>query len=493
MTKKTGGRFAELSFLAKHSVIYGVGNMLSRIVAFVMLPIYTRHLSPFDYGVLEIVETTTSMLGLVAGLGVASAMTRFYFDFESQQDRNKVVSTTYLLAAATLTVAIAALLPMCGWFAEALFDSEKYSIYFTVAFATLAIGLIIDIGQTYLRIRERSIVYVTISTANLLLSVSLNIYFVVFREFGVLGIFYASLIAKLVICVPLTAVILWKVKLRFDRWLARNMYRYSLPLIPSELAGVAIGYSDRYLINHYLSTADAGIYGLAQKLGTVLHMLITSPFLMSYMPRRFQLGKNPDAPVTFASIFDYHMLVLITATTALAMFGKEILVLMTTPAYYGASTLIPWIAATMVVLAAKYHFEFGILYSKKTKYQMYINVVSAVLHLLLNFALIRMMGLWGALVASLVAFGVRSALCLWISARLYPIPYDFGRTARLVAIAVAVAAAGLMLEGGNWQDIFVKLVLLAAMPVLIVLTGVVPPHEQLQIKNFVNRLVRRAE
>jgi O-antigen/teichoic acid export membrane protein len=490
---RTGGRFTELSFLAKHSVIYGIGNMLSRIVAFVMLPIYTRHLTPFDYGVLEIIDTTTSMIGLVAGLGAANALTRFYYDFESVQDRNKVVGTTYALAILTLAVAICLLLPSAGWFARVLFDSDRFAHYFAVAFVTLAIGLLIDIGQTYLRVRERSILFVGISTANLLLSVCLNIYFVVFRELGVLGILYASLIAKVAIGVPLTIAVIWRVGLRFDRRLAAGMYRYSMPLIPSELAGVAIGYSDRYLINHYLSTADAGIYGLAQKLGTVLHLLITSPFLLSYMPRRFELGKRADAPLTFATIFDYHMLVLITGSVALALFGKEILVLMTTPPFYAASTLIPWIAAAMVVLAAKYHFEFGIMYSKQTRYQMYINLASAALHLLLNVVLIRVMGLWGALVASLVAFSVRSALCLRISSRLYHIPYDFGRTGRLLLLAVAITAAGVALEGGNWRDIAIKIGLLALLPILIVRTGVVPPHEQVQIRSFVGRLMGRAQ
>jgi O-antigen/teichoic acid export membrane protein len=441
--------------------------------------------------VLEIIDTTTSMIGLVAGLGAANALTRFYYDFDGAAERRRVVSTIYVLAAATLAVAIAVLLPSAGWFARALFDDARFAHYFSVAFVTLALGLVIDIGQTYLRVRERSILYVGISTVNLLLSVSLNIYFVVFQGLGVLGILYASLIAKLIIAAPVTIAILWRVGLTFDRHLAGGMYRYSLPLIPSELAGVAIGYSDRYLINHYLSTADAGIYGLAQKLGTVLHVLLTSPFLLSYMPRRFELGKREDAPRTFATIFDYHMLGLVTASVALAIFSKEVLIVMTAPAFYGASALIPWIAAAMVVLAAKYHFEFGIMYSKQTRYQMYINLGSALAHLLLNIVLIRMIGLWGALVASLLAFSLRSALCLKVSTRLYPIPYDFGRTARLVAIAVAVTAAGVALEGGNLRDILIKIGLLALLPILIVRTGVVPSYEQVQIKTFLGRLMGR--
>lgn len=438
-----GGRFSELSFLAKHSVIYGFGNMLSRIVAFVMLPIYTRHLTPFDYGVLEIVDTTISMIGLVAGLGIAGAMSRFYYDFEEERRRRQVVSTTVILAAATAAVIVALIMPFSGVLATGLFDNAEFAKFFNVALITLFLGLLIDAVQAYLRILQRSTLYVAISLGNLIISVSLNIYFVVFAGQGVFGILLASLIAKILIGVPLLVVLFIRIGCKVDRMLAVQMYKFSLPLIPTELASTAIGYSDRYFINHFLSTADAGIYGIAQKLGTVVHVLITSPFLLTYLPRRFEIAKQAGARALFSDVFYYHMLILIFASTMLAVFAPQLMVVLTTADYYRAADLIPLIAAGMIILGMKYHFQFGILYEKQTKYMMYSNFAAALVHVVLNFALIRYWGLWGALAASLAAYTCSSCLVLFFANRLYPISYEYRRLSLLAVVAITVVLASM--------------------------------------------------
>lgn len=457
----------ELRFLAKHSVIYGVGTILSRLVAFLMLPIYTRQLTPFDYGVLEIIDTTTGMIGLVAGLGIAGAMSRFYFDFEAPADRRKVVSTTYWLVALTAGAIIAAILPFTSLLADGLFDNPSFSNYFSVALFGLGLGLVIDLGQVYLRIQQKSHAYVLISLANLILSVALNIYFVVYEKMGVMGVLMATLVSRSIIAVPLTVAMLRKVGLRLDWVLARAMYRYSLPLIPSDLASTAISYSDRYFINHYLTTADAGIYGLAQKLGTVLHMLVTSPFLLTYLPRRFEIAKQENAPQIFAATFLYHILVLTALSTVLALFARELLVIMTVPAYYPAANLMPVIAGSMIVLGMKYHFQFGLLYAKQTKRMMYANVASAVAHITLNFILIPWLGLWGALLASVIAYSLNTYLSLVMAREFYAIPYDFRRVTLLMLASAAIVCAGVIPSWPLWTGIAVKIGLIGLLAVFI--------------------------
>lgn len=487
-SKQGGGRFGELAFLAKHSVIYGIGNMLSRIVAFVMLPIYTRHLTPFDYGVLELVDTTLAMVGLVAGLGVAGAMSRFYFEYSEPRARDRVVSTTFVLAGVAVALVLALLLPLSSTLAQLLFDRSGLASIFVVALIGLGIGLFIDVAQVYLRIRQQSLWYVAVSVANLVVGVGLNIYFVVFQETGVIGIFYASLGAKVVVGVPLAIAILARVGLQFDTALAKDMCRYSLPLIPSDLANTAVGYSDRYFINHFLSTADAGIYGLAQKIGTAVHLLVTSPFLMTYLPRRFEIAQGPDAPRVFASIFDYHVLVLLIMSVALAIYAHEILIVMTTAPYYGAAQLLPLIAFSMIVLGTKYHFQFGILYRKMTRYQMYINLGTAVLHVALNAVLIPQLGLWGGLVAFNLAMATNSALTYIVSRDLYPIPYDFARNLRLLAVGLVFYAAAIVFGHGTWMAVAWKAGMLLLLPFAIMSAGVVPKAELARIGELVRRL-----
>lgn len=85
-------------------------------------------------------------------------------------------------------------------------------------------------------------------------------------EYGVLGILYGNLFLMTLLVVPLTGIILYRVGLGFKWSLAKEMLRYSIFLLPAEIANTAINYSDRYFIKYYISIADAGIYGLANKI-----------------------------------------------------------------------------------------------------------------------------------------------------------------------------------------------------------------------------------
>jgi O-antigen/teichoic acid export membrane protein len=457
--------------LAKHSSVYAIGALLSKAASFLMLPLYTAYLSPFDYGVLDIVETTSGMIGLVAGFGMASALGRFYFDFDADDGRNGVVSTAIALAAISSVAVLLVTVPLSGPLVHLLFGADVPAATLIVAFITIALGLVVDLSSIYLRLVNRSVLFVVTSMANLVIGISLNIFFIVALKMGVMGILYSNLITRAVVGVPLTWWMLRQTGWRFEGPLARKMLRYGMPLMPSEIASVAIGYSDRFLINGFLSTADAGIYGMAQKLGTALHYVVTSPFLQAFLMQRFAIGREAGAQRTLADAFKYHMVILIVLSTLLSLFAAEVLLLMTAPAFHSAVSFIPMAALAMVVLATKYHFEYGILREKKTQFHMYINTSTAVLQILLNFFLIRWIGLWGAVLAGLLAYATKSVCYLTISQRLYPVPFELGKFLSLLAgSAVLVAFADLTL-GLTWTGFAVKCLLAVVATVLPLALG----------------------
>ena len=111
---------------------------------------------------------------------------------------------------------------------------------------------------------------------------------------GVLGILYSSLIVRSAYAIILTFAILWKTRFKFSFTLAVKMIKYNAPIIPSNLASTFIKQSDKYFVLHFLTLADTGIYALALRLGNAVHNLLTVPFNMAYIPRRFELMKNKD-------------------------------------------------------------------------------------------------------------------------------------------------------------------------------------------------------
>lgn len=87
----------ELKFLLTHSSIYGLGTIISQAVAFLMLPLYTRYLTPQDYGILELIDTTNMLIGIIVTLGIARGMSRFYYEEKERSYKYSVISTTYII------------------------------------------------------------------------------------------------------------------------------------------------------------------------------------------------------------------------------------------------------------------------------------------------------------------------------------------------------------------------------------------------------------
>ncbi|HMN42965.1 MAG TPA: lipopolysaccharide biosynthesis protein [Povalibacter sp.] len=486
-------RATSLGFLAKHSAIYAAGSMLSRVASFLMLPLYTAYLTPFDYGVLDLIETTVGMFSLVASLGVAQALGRFYFDDEDQRRRNAVVSTTFIMATIAGVLVFLVSLPLYEPLTRLLFKEPVDPRAFLLAFVTIAIGLVIDLGMVYLRVVNRSILFVVASMANLVIGVGLNAYLIVVEKLGIFAILIGNLATKLVVGLPLLVWIVSRVGLKFDRPVARSMYRFGLPLMPSELASVAISYSDRYFINGFLSTEAAGIWGMAQKLGTALHQLITSPFLMAFVSQRFDMGRSPNATWLLTSSFRYHMVVLIVPSAVLALFAPEILALMTAPEFQKAGWIIPFAALSMIILATKYHFEYGILREKATHYHMFINTGSAALHVVLNATLIAWLGLPGAIIALLAAYLAKSVSYLTVSQKFFPIPYPIGQCTALLAASAVVVTIGLTFAGPGWtwMGLAEKSVLLVALAVLPFITKALSRGDLARVQDLLRRVTGR--
>jgi O-antigen/teichoic acid export membrane protein len=492
--KTAGGVATELKFLLRHSSIYGLGNMLGRAVAFLLLPLYTRYLTPTDYGVLELLEVTTSLAGFVASLGAATAMGRFYYEQPNEYERGRLVSTVYGVAVAASLAVVVISWTQSALLGRLVLGGADHAVYFRIAFSGLMLGVLIDIGQVYLRLLYKSVAYITISAVAMVVGVTLNIVFIVGFHSGALGILYAGLINRILVVVPLTFWILRRTGLHFNRALASRLVAYSSPLLLSGLATAVVSFGDRYFIRYFASIADAGVYGLANKLGTALHMLITSPFVMTFAPRRFQIALRADAREVFHTVFDCFFRALLAASLVLAVFVNQIVMVMTTPGFYKAAEYVPLLLLTMLVWGAREHFELGILQSKKTNYYLYITVISSVVQLLLDAVLIRWWGVWGAVYAVFAAVLLQTGLVYVASSRLYHVDFGLPRNTGVLLLALIVyGLSRLVPDTPLVTAVLLKSVLVAAFLVGLVRSKALRPHQASQVWSMAVGLWRRRQ
>jgi O-antigen/teichoic acid export membrane protein len=163
----------------------------------------------------------------------------------------------------------------------------------------------------------------------------------------------------------------------------------------------------------------------------------------------------------------------------IAVFVPEILRLMVTPKFYAAGEIIPLVVLSMIIFGCHFHFNFGILESKKTKYLAYTNVGSAVLQIGLNYFLIKEYGLKGGVLSAIVVLAIQAAMLYGISQKLYPIHYELKRVLGYLGMGILFyEISAHVLSGAVLIDVAIKVGLILSFPIIVTLLGFVSEEER---------------
>jgi len=429
------GVAAEVKVLSKHSSIYGLANLLNRIVSFIMLPVYTRFLTPADYGVMDLIYFTTAFLGMVLEMGINAAMSRFYFDSEDQSERNLAISCAYYGFGVISTTLILCFMAGSGFLNHLIFKQNDYTNLLILGLASLGLDIYIQVGYNYLRVRQRSLNLTIVSISRLIMQLSLNILFVVYYKMGVKGVLLGTLIANSVLVAYLVPMTLRETGLRYSWPKLKAMIGYGLPLIPSNILSYIVNVSDRFFVNAYSGLTTTGIYSLGYRFGVLINEFVASPFSQIWMPRRFETFAREESERIFGRIFTYFCLLICFVGLGISVVTKDIIRLMSDKTYWDAYLVVPVIVLSYIVASFQMHFNIGILMQKKTKYIMYVNIITAAVNLVLNYFWIKSYGMWGAAYATLASFALKSSLMFVIGNRLVKIHVETARLIKLFALA----------------------------------------------------------
>lgn len=480
----------ESKLLAKHSLIYGLGTMVNRIVAFMLLPIYTRYLTPHDYGIKELVGLSTDVISILLATSISSAIYRFYFEFEDLWDKNEVISTAIITLGGLGLVVISLLWFFTRTMATYILDDPGLSHFFSISLATMWFQAMNDIGNSYLRANQKSLKFVLFSAVKLVLAISLNIYFIVFLGYGVLGVLLSSLISAVFLSLILTGPVLKKVGLHFSMSKLKEMLKFGLPMIPSQLGAFVVHLSDRFFLKAYTSIADTGLYSLGYRLGALPSNFISHPFNQTWQPRRFELYKKPESEKIFGTIFTYFLVLMFWAGLAVAILSKDILMIMADESYWSAYRIVPLIVLATTIFSFHYHLNMGILISKKTKYLAYINFSNGALILVLNFLLIPTYGVFGAAYATIAAFIYKVSLTYYFSSRYYKIHFELTRILKIVISVALLYFASLYVNLNTMAGNFaVKTGIIGLYPLLLFLFAFFTDAERKKIVEYRERFL----
>jgi len=419
----------------KHTSIYTIGNVASKAVGLIMIPVYTHFLTPREYGIMDILDLSIILIGMVVGMGMGSAMFRFYYSAETEEDRREVVGSA--LVFSTLVAGAVAIPIVIGGRAASsvMLRAPDYSFFVQIAIVSFWVGTVAETCRTYLLVRQRSTFFVIASLVQLCVGLGLNIYFIAFRHLGVLGFLLSSLITNLLVSTALLIHTLSDTGFAVSIPKTRQMLVYGVPFVFSGLGHFILNFADRYFLNAFAGLSAVGIYALGYKFGFMVNMLAVAPFLQMWQAQIFIVEKEPNAPAIYVRLFEYFAALILFAVLALSIFIKDVLRLLAGPEYFPAHAIVPIVALAYVFNGWSQCFRLGMLLTRKTRPIATIMVGSGVVTLILYALLIRRFHALGAAVATLLSYAFMMVWTYVASQRLHSVPYDLRRIAAVLGIA----------------------------------------------------------
>ena len=287
--------FQKIKTLISHTLVYGFGNSGTRMIGFFLIPLYTRYLTPADYGVLALVGMLDQLLFIVMNMGQSHAVFRTYFSHENASDRETVLATSlWLNFTLSLPVGLLALL-LSAPLGRLLTGSPDYTVWVMIGIGAVAFKSLGRLPFAVLRAREQSRRYASFSFARTGIALSLAIVFVVGLHLGGRGVLLSQLCAELLLCVVLIPLTLRGSSLKFSRRDAADLLGYGVYLLPSGLLSFLLNLSDRYFLRHFSSLAVVGLYALGYRFAEILAFVMAA-FQLAWPAFLFSNRTSPDAP-----------------------------------------------------------------------------------------------------------------------------------------------------------------------------------------------------
>lgn len=444
---------ANLKSLAKDTAIYGMSSILGRFLNYLLVPLYTSNISAASggYGIITNLYAYTALLMVILTYGMET--TFFRYANKTNEDPQKVYSSTLIMVGFTSLLFIALvsifLQPLSG-----VMGYSDHSSYVWVMAATVSIDAFQCIPFAYLRYKKRPIKFAALKLLFIAFNIALNLlYFVVLPdlyksypdiiqhiynpETGVGYAFYINLV-----CTASITFFFYKeltgFKYTFDKELAKRMLSYSWPILILGIAGILNQTADFILFPYLYKGSQAhqqlGIYGAASKIAMIMAM-ITQAFRYAYEPFVFGKGNDKDNRETYAVAMKYF--IIFTLLAFLVVMGYiNILRHIIGRDYWEGLKVVPIVMAGTIMMGVYFNLSFWYKLIDKTIWGAYFSGIGCFVLILINIIFVPQYGYMACAWAGLIGYATAMTLSYFVGQKKYPINYPLKSIGIYVLIAV---------------------------------------------------------
>lgn len=381
--------------LAKNSMIFMIANFGSKFFSFILVPFYTHVLSTGEYGTVDTLIATVSLLSPIATLGIGDVIIMFLSRKEYEPKKIFTNATVLILIGNILVSFIYPFL-----FLSTIF--KNYVVYFAILVITSSIYGVLQmyvrgIGKVAACAASGVVYTVTLALANILL--------LLYLRKGIPGYLVSTMLAYFVPSVYLFIIAkdkCFKVFL-IDKGLIRKVLMLSIPLMPTAILWTLMNLADKYAILWFVGPSGNGIYAVSHKIPTIISV-IYSIFQQAWQLTTFELDMRKERSAAYTNIFELLSCVIFISGAFLIVLNRLYITYFCSSEYYEAWKISPILMYSSILNCISGLLGSNYLIMHDTKAALKVTAIGAFINTALNLVLVPICGLYGAAVATVIGY-----------------------------------------------------------------------------------------
>ena len=423
----------QLKQLGSDSLIYGLSGIITRMIGIFLIPIYTRLFVPKDYGVINLINTTFFLLGLLVVCALDTATGRWFYDSKETEDHKKTFGSWIWFQFALSVIIAVLVIILSPYLVNTFFKEDGKPIYFILPAVTLVTNLLPAIISNWYRLHRRPVATVVFSVSQTIVTIGLSVLFVIILRWHITGVFAALTISSaLFSLVALQQMHGWLSFKYFEKKRLKLMLKYAFPFIPAAIAYWLLNSTDSYFLAFFKDKAEVGLFGIGASLAAGM-ALFTGAFQQAWGPFAFSIMNDDNAKEVYANVFLLFGYIMGLLAALLMLFAPEVLMLLTAPAYYASAWVAGILGYNLVLIGFTYIASIGISIAKVTAPYGYAMLFATILTIILDIILIPKYGKEGSAIATVAAQLIVPAYLFYKGQKVYFIPYRYAEVLMVMA------------------------------------------------------------
>lgn len=407
----------------KDSFLYTFANLFTRGIGFILLPIYTRLITKYEYGLFDYLTTLGLLLGVVVTLEVTQAIYRYMPEYKDNNSKQVSIASTGLWFSAIMYLALGVVsFVFSEPLADLLLDDVKHSSLIIITSILFFTNAILYNLTSLMRASLLSKEVVVLSALNAIFVATFSLLFVAYFKQGIAGLVLGQLIGCAVTCVLSYTVVKQWIKLTFCFVTLKEMLTFSAPLIFSSVGVVLTMFVDRVMLKNILGAEQLASYAVAIKIASIVTLLMVG-FQSALTPLIYANYKKVETPHKIAQIFHMYLIAAFISLLILGSLSTWLVIIVAGEQYAEGAIYVPSLICSALV-SSMYLFFPGLSIAKKTGLIAGINIMVGILNVMLNYMFITLYGPLGAAFSTLFSVFISFILNAVLSQKFYKIPVN---------------------------------------------------------------------